>query len=98
MPDLEEVRDEFNRLDSKDKRWILVLLFVAAAALISAALGGSLLGDLIAFVVTFAAGWIVHSQWHAIRTARTTRSTPLARTRRAASHRKSRTTTRSKAH
>ena len=49
MTDIEDVKEEFNRLDSKDKRWIFVCLVVGASALISAALGGSLLGDLIAF-------------------------------------------------
>ena len=66
MTDIEDVKEEFNRLDSKDKRWIFVCLVVGASALISAALGGSLLGDLIAFVATFAAGWFVHDQWNAV--------------------------------
>jgi hypothetical protein len=67
MADLEGVREEFNRLDGVDKRWIVVCGVVAVAALVSAALAGSLLGDLIAFVLTFAAGWIVHDQWSVIR-------------------------------
>jgi hypothetical protein len=70
MTDIEDVKEEFNRLDSKDKRWIFVCLVVAASALLSAALGGSLFGDLIAFVATFAAGWFVHDQWNAVRGVR----------------------------
>ena len=70
MTDIDDVKEEFNRLDSKDKRWIFVCLVVAASALLSAALGGSLLGDLIAFVATFAAGWFVHDQWNAVRRTR----------------------------
>ena len=75
MADIEGVKEEFNRLDGIDKRWIVVCGVVAVAALVSAALAGSLLGDLIAFVLTFAAGWIVHDQWSVIRGPRRRTST-----------------------
>jgi hypothetical protein len=81
MTDIEDVKEQFNRLDSKDKRWVFVCLVVAAAALVSAALGGSLLGDLIAFVATFATGWFVHDQWNAVRETR--RAPKQPRTKRA---------------
>jgi hypothetical protein len=91
MPDLEDVKEEFDRLDSKDKRWLLVSVVVAAAALVSAALGGSLLGDLIAFVFTFATGWFVHDQWNAVRGSRTvSKRSPTTRARRTPTRRKSR--------
>jgi hypothetical protein len=97
MPDIEDVKEEFNRLDGKDKRWLLVCLVVAAAALVSAALGGSLLGDLIAFVATFATGWFVHDQWNAVRGARSTPKRPRAtRAHRSAPRRKARTSAASK--
>jgi hypothetical protein len=97
MPDIEEVKEEFSRLDSRDKRWILVSLAVVVAALISAALGGSLLGDLVAFIVTLAAGWIVHDQWNAVHTSRTTRTKKPAtpRAHRPTTRRKTRTASKS---
>jgi uncharacterized membrane protein YjjP (DUF1212 family) len=70
MTDVEEVKEEFRRLDRADKRWIVVCAFVAVAALASAALAGSVLGDFVAFILTFSAGWFVHDQWNAVRRAR----------------------------
>ena len=97
MTDIEDVKEEFNRLDSKDKRWIFVCLVVGASALISAALGGSLLGDLIAFVATFAAGWFVHDQWNAVRgTRRAPRPPGATRAHRTPSRRKAGTGSTSK--
>jgi hypothetical protein len=92
MPNIEDLKEEFNRLDGKDKRWLLVAGIVALAALISAALGGSLLGDLIAFVLTFAAGWFVHDQWAALRVTRrpSPRSSHARRIRRTSTAGKSR--------
>ncbi|MGO9875416.1 MAG: hypothetical protein ACLPVY_16625 [Acidimicrobiia bacterium] len=99
MPDIEDVKEEFNRLDSKDKRWLVVSFVVAVAALVSAALGGSLLGDLIAFAATFAAGWFVHDQWNSLRGARRAPKQPRAkRAHRTPTRRKARTGTASKSH
>jgi uncharacterized membrane protein YjjP (DUF1212 family) len=81
MPDIEEVKAEFNRLDGVDKRWVIVCGVVAVAALVSAALAGSLFGDLIAFILTFTAGWVVHAQWNVIRRPRRKTATPRTRTR-----------------
>ena len=39
MPDIEEVKEEFNRLDGNDKRWIFVSLFVAVAGVLRAVVG-----------------------------------------------------------
>ena len=80
VPDLEDVKADFNRLDGKDKRWMSIALAVAASAFVLAALGGSLLGNLISFVLTFAAGWFVHDQWYAIRGSRA-KSKPSSTTR-----------------
>jgi hypothetical protein len=81
MPDIEEVKAEFNRLDGVDKRWVLVCAVVAVAALVSAALAGSLFGDVIAFILTFTAGWVVHAQWNVIRRPRTKASSTTRSTR-----------------
>jgi uncharacterized membrane protein YjjP (DUF1212 family) len=87
MPDIEEVKEEFNRLDGSDKRWLVVCGVVAAAALVSAALAGSLFGDVIAFLLTFTAGWVVHAQWNVIRRSRRkASSTPRSRSRKRAAN------------
>jgi 4-hydroxybenzoate polyprenyltransferase len=70
MPDLETVKEEFDKLDKVDKRWIAICVVVAVAALVTAALAGSLFGDVIAFVLTFAAGWFVRDQWNIVSTSR----------------------------
>jgi 4-hydroxybenzoate polyprenyltransferase len=70
MADLESVKEEFDKLDKVDKRWIAICVVVAVAALVTAALAGSLFGDVIAFALTFAAGWFVHDQWNMVSKSR----------------------------
>ena len=82
MPDIESVKEEFDKLDAVDKRWIAICLVVAVAALVTAALAGSLLGDVIAFVLTFAAGWFVHDQWNVVSGSRGQRASGESRPRR----------------
>jgi hypothetical protein len=87
MTELESVKEEFERLDSADKRWIVVCVLIALAAIVTGVVAGSILGDAIAFVVTMFAGAAVHSQWQTISRKRRPRAASASTTGKPRQHR-----------
>jgi uncharacterized membrane protein len=66
-----------------EARWLLLCATVAVGALVFATLIGNFWGDVLAFIVAAAAGWLAHLQWRAALSADMRRR---RETRRAARH------------
>jgi len=77
----DELGVEFEKLRPADTRWILVGDVVAVAALLFALLVGTILGDIVAFLLAITAGWVIRSQWQVV-TNRSTERTASGRERR----------------
>jgi undecaprenyl pyrophosphate phosphatase UppP len=77
MEELENLKDEVERLEPVDRRWLVIVATIPIAAVLFAILVGSVVGDVLAFLIALAAGWVVHTQWLVI--ARYRRRQPRSR-------------------
>jgi len=66
VKELDALKEEFDSLDPRDRRWIFVCAAVATAALLYAILVGSVVGDILGFVLAVGTGWLIRSQWQVV--------------------------------
>jgi hypothetical protein len=88
MGEVENIKDEFDRLGANDKRWVWVCAAVAVAGVLFAFFVGNAIGDVVGFALAVGAGWLLRSQWQMVSGRRS------PRTRRTASSAKPRSHTR----
>ena len=72
MGEVENIKEEFDRLGPNDKRWIWVCALVAVAGVLFAFFIGNALGDVVGFLLAVAAGWVLRSQWQMVAGGRKT--------------------------
>ena len=63
MDEFDDLKREVENLRPDDRRWLLMFATVVVSIVLFVLLTGSTVGDVLAFAVVFAAGWLTRMEW-----------------------------------